>query len=321
MEQTENIQRRVSETGAGLRRVLDDLTVIIPTVGRPILQRCLQSIANGTVLPTRIIAIDQGDNPVVGDWLHSLEEIGLETFHLRSTERSPASARNRGIEQVQTAFVAAVDDDCTVEKDWLEKMETRLRQNPTAIITGRLEPAGDGIPPTVVTSAVPCLYRRPSVRILSPLASANMGFALRTALHIGPFDENLFTAEENDWAYRALRCGVPIVYAPEVAVYHFHWRDKSQTAAVYRAYASGQGVFYGKHLRRGDGFMLLRTAFSLYIGVKSVIIGGLNYDYGRRADGYTRLTGLLSGLIAGLRGKSLSQRSLSDNKVSSGSRS
>src|SRR5690242_876708 len=100
-----------AQTGGESRRLLDDLTVIIPTVGRPILQRCLQSIASGTVLPARIIVIDQGENPLVAEWVHSLEGMGLETFHLRSPERSPASARNRGIEQVQTRFVAAIDDD------------------------------------------------------------------------------------------------------------------------------------------------------------------------------------------------------------------
>lgn len=321
MEKTESSQRRFAERGRESRRVLDDLTVIIPTIGRSILQRCLQSIADGNVLPVCIIVIDQGDNLEVADWLRSIDAIGLETFHLRSTERSPASARNLGIEQVQTPFVAAIDDDCVAGKDWLEKMEIRLHQNPTAIVTGRLDPAGDGIPPTIVTSGVPRLYRRYSVRNLSPLASANMGFALRTARDIGPFDGNLFTAEENDWAYRAFRAGVPILYAPEIVVYHIHWRDKTQMAAVYRAYEWGQGVFYGKYLRRGDWSMLLLTAISLVRGMRSLIIGVLKNDHGRRAKGYARLTLLLSGLIAGVRGKGLAQMSLSDRKVSSGSRS
>ena len=321
MEQAENSQGRISETGAKSRRILDDFTVIIPTVGRPILQRCLQSIADGSVLPARIIAIDQGDNPAVADWLHAVEAIGLETLHLRSTERSPASARNRGIDQVQTRFVAAIDDDCVAEKDWLEKMEPRLRQNPTAIITGRLEPAGDGIPPTVHTSVNPCVYHRPSVRNLSPLASANMGFALRTALAIGSFDEDISPAEDNDWGYRALRLGIPIFFVPAIVVYHVHWRDKTQMAAVYRAYAWSQGAFYGKHLRRGEWSMLIRTAISLFRGVRSLIFGIWNNDYDRCVDGRARLYFLLPGVIAGMRGLGFSRMSLSDRSTSSATRS
>jgi GT2 family glycosyltransferase len=282
--------------------VVNDITVIIPTVGRPILQKCLQSISDGKVLPTRIIAIDQGDNLEVADWLGNIEATGLDTLHLRSTERSPGSARNRGIEQVQTPFVAAIDDDCIAEKDWLETLEIRLHKNPMAIITGRLEPAGGGIPPTIVTSNVPRIYSHPSIRIPSPLASANMGFALHTAQQIGPFDEDLSSAEENDWAYRALRAAIPILYAPEIVVYHVHWRDKSQLDAAFQVYAWGQGAFYGKHLRRGDLSMVLRTALSLYRGARSLYYGTMNNDYRQRTQGYASITRLLPGLLAGLRG-------------------
>jgi glycosyltransferase involved in cell wall biosynthesis len=302
MEQVDQSQQRAIDAGGEARLVLEDITVIIPTVGRPILEKCLQSIASGTVLPACLIVVDQGENPAVAGWLQPLDVLGLKTVHLRSAERSPASARNRGIEQVQTSFVAAIDDDCIAEKDWLQKMEGQLRQNPTVIVTGRLEPAGDGIPPTVVTSAVPCLYTRPSVRVHSPLATANMGCALSTALRIGPFDGHVSPAEDNDWAYRALKMGIPILYAPELVVYHFHWRDKAQLAAVYRAYAWSQGAFYGKHLRRGDWSMLLRTGFSLFRGMRSLVSGIWEKDYGRRANGYARLTLLVPGLVAGLRG-------------------
>lgn len=291
-----------AEMARGSGRVLDNITVIIPTVGRPILRRCLEGIANGTVWPARIITIDQGNNPLVTDWVRRVEALGLETFHLVSSGRSPGSARNCGIEQVQTRFVAAIDDDCVPERDWLEKMEPRLLQNPNAIVTGRLLPAGNGIPPSIVTSISPCVYQRPSLRNLSYIASANMGFALRTARDIGPFDGAMSAAEDNDWAYRGLRAGVPIIYAPEIVVYHVHWRDKTQMAAVYRAYAWSQGAFYGKHLRRGDWSMLVRTAFSLFRGVRSVMVGTLNKDYDRRVDGCARLNLLLPGVIAGFRG-------------------
>ena len=60
----------------------------------------------------------------MADWLSSLNVLGLRTLHLRSMERSAASARNRGIERVESSLVAAIDDDCVVEKDWLEKMES-----------------------------------------------------------------------------------------------------------------------------------------------------------------------------------------------------
>jgi GT2 family glycosyltransferase len=302
MTQTEVPTSRVGETGAQSPPVAVDITVVIPTVGRPMLAKCLQSIASGTQWPKRIVVVDQGESGAVVDWLRALEAIGLEICHVISPQRSPASARNRGIDQATTPFVAAIDDDCVAANDWLERMVGCLRQNPTAIITGRLEAAGEGRPPTIVTSMVPCVYTRPSLRIHSPLASANMGFAQETARRIGPFDEQLAEAEDNDWAYRALRAGIPIVYAPELVVHHYPWRDSDQLTAAYRAYAWSQGVFYGKHLRRGDWTMAVRAALSLYRGARDLFAGVMGNNDRRRVNGRARMTRLVPGLVAGLRG-------------------
>lgn len=283
------------------RLVLDDFTVVIPSVGRPLLRRCLQSIARGSVWPDSIIIIDQGDNPEVADWLREPGATGLKIRHLRSAERNPASARNTGIEAANTTFVAALDDDCVAESDWLEKMAGVLRENPALIVTGRLESAGEGIPPTLVTSKNPRLYSRPSIAFSSPLASANMGFALSTARRIGPFDTALLAAEENDWAYRALCSGIPILYDPELVVYHVPWRDKKQMAATYRLYARTQGEFFGKHLRRGDGSMILRFGLSWIRGGRSLLGGFFQGDQDRISRGLAKLTRLLPGLVAGWR--------------------
>ncbi len=301
-----NLQRNMPEMELESRRVLDDITVIIPTVGRAILQKCLQAIAEGTVLPACIIVIDQSDNLLVADWLNNLRKLGLDVRHLVSRERGPASARNLGLENVQTPFVAAIDDDCIAEKKWLEKMEMRLHQTPDVIVTGRVEPAGDGIAPTVVTSDVLKIHHRPSVRIPSPLTSGNMGFALRAARSIGFFDTGLITAEDNDWAYRALRADIPILYAPDVIVYHFHWRNKAELAATYRSYAWGQGAFYGKHLRKGDWSMIARVALSLFRGLRDLFYGVMTNDQSRWLNGSARVTWLIPGLVAGLRGLSSS---------------
>ena len=284
-------------------RIIGDLTLFVPTVGRLELHTCLQAIARGTAWPAQIIVVDQGENPAVAEWLRQASAGGLATLHLTSSQRSPASARNQAIERVATTFAAAIDDDCVPAVDWLEEMESCLRRNPQALVTGRCLPGGDGIAPTIVTSTVPHIHTRPSLRTLSPLASGNMGFALATARRIGPFDESLAQAEDNDWSYRALRAGIPIVYAPEVVVNHVHWRNDDQLAAVYRAYARSQGAFYGKHIRRGDWWMVLRAADHVLRNGHALLLGLLTNDSAKRASGYTRITHLLSGIFAGLRGR------------------
>jgi len=301
MHDTEISAAALEALNMTLRPVLKNVTVVIPTLGRPTLLMCLREIAKGTVWPARIVVVDQGRNTAVVDWLHCLRQLGIKTTHVRSTQRSPASARNVGILNAHTAFIAAIDDDCLANEDWLEKMDRCLGQYPTAIITGRVNPANAEHVPSTVTSDAPVIYRRPGLRRCGNIASGNMGFALHIAQRIGPFDEDLLAAEDNDWAYRALRAGIPIVYAPEVIVCHQHWRDKAQLTATYRTYAWSEGAFYGKHLRRGDWLMALRAALYFARGVRLWMRGTVFADYGRRASGRARVTHLLPGLIAGLR--------------------
>ena len=68
----------------------------------------------------------------------------------------------------------------------------------------------------------PAIYTSPLLDgdVLFP---PNMGFAVRLLNRIGWFDEHpsLATAgEDNEWAHRALRAGVTIVYEPTVVVGH-----------------------------------------------------------------------------------------------------
>lgn len=293
-------------------QVSPDFTVIIPTIGRPILQECLQCILYGSMLPGYVVIVDQGNNPEVEGWIEKANSLGPALVYVKSSGRSPSSARNQGMECVQSSFVVAIDDDCLAASDWLEKMTFYLRRDPHSIVTGRVEPAGDGLPPTVVMDDASQIIRKPSLRITSPLSTGNMGVSTALARQIGAFDENLFTAEDIDWAYRALRMGIPIFYAPDVIVRHYHWRDRGQTAVNYQAYAAGLGAFYGKHLRRGDWSMAMRILLALYRGVKSLVSGWVKHDEDQYLVGLARMTQFLPGLAYGFRGISSQGRKSPD---------
>ncbi len=285
-----------------MRDHLDGFTVVIPTLGRDSLASCLQSVVSGTVLPGRMVVIDQGNNPAIAAWLDGVRELGIEVNHVFAERRGVAAARNRGLAHVETRFMAGIDDDCVADENWLAVLARQLVDTPDAVVTGRVN-AGDhaGYTPATVTSPRPEVFRRPSIRTSSHVASGNMGFSMAVARRIGPFDPHLPAAEDNDWGYRALRAGIPIVYNPEMIVTHLDWRDKSQLMAVYRTYAWGQGAFYGKHLCRGDWSMLPRVAIHLWRGARAWAQGALRGDYERYADGATRLTRVLPGVLAGCR--------------------
>ena len=59
---------------------------------------------------------------------------------------------------MRTPYAAVTHDDCRVRTDWLERLTARLARVGDAIVTGRVEPEGDGIVLTVKTADEPAVY-------------------------------------------------------------------------------------------------------------------------------------------------------------------
>jgi GT2 family glycosyltransferase len=154
----------------------------------------------------------------------------------------------------------------------------------------------------VVISQTPAIYRKPRLKFDS-LSGGNMGTSMAVIEQVGVLDEdpNLRTAEDGEWAYRALKAGVPIIYAPEVAVRHFGWRDKSERSNQYQEYARSHGGFYGKYLRKGDWFIALRAMLHYVRAFRRWMFGIVTGDQELVINGRAYLTGLLPGIVAGLK--------------------
>lgn len=280
----------------------EDISVVIPTVGRPILQKCLESISEGRELPSQVIVVDQSSNPEMRGWLKGLRDKGVDAIHFPSRQTGRAAAVNRGIECVKTEFIAITDDDCRVAHDWIQNIRAHLTADPHTVITGRVEAAGEEEVPMVVTSMSPATYSRPRLKFDS-LSGGNMGVSLAVIQRVGLLDEDavLRCSEDGEWAYRALRAGVRIRYAPDVAVRHYGWRDRGARVKQYRDYAISIGGFFGKYLRRGDWFIGLR-AVVLYLRELRRLLRAL---VTRRAEdlrmSWACLRWLPTGILAGLR--------------------
>lgn len=275
--------------------------MIVPTVGRPVLRSALGSIAVGSHWPSRLIVVDQSDGDLVLGLVDRLRKEGLPIDHVVASRRGVAAGRNRGIERVATRWFAINDDDQLVADAWLRLLHLRLEDNPRAVVTGMVAPAAPGVPSST-TDDVPAVHTRPMLH-RDPLFAGNMGTSVTVIEEVGLFDESppLDGAEDNDWGYRALRCGIPIIYAPEVRVDHLDWRDPAEIAMTYRRYARAQGAFYGKHLRGVDPFIACRAGRDLLRGPWLLLRAAVarNPDLGML--GRAEITGILPGIIAGLR--------------------
>jgi GT2 family glycosyltransferase len=282
--------------------VLADLSVAIPTLGRPILAESIAAIADGDAWPSEVIVVHQGDDPEVDRRLDEFRQRGLRIRYIRSAERGRARGVNRGIEAASTRFVAITDDDCLAAPDWVVRMRARLEAAPDRIITGRVDERGDE--PTVAARVTPHAWVVDRPRLGEDvLCGGNMGIARERFLALGKLDESpaMRTAEDCEFSYRALRAGTPIAYAPDVAVAHVGWRGGADRLAQYRSYARSHGGFYAKYLRRGDLFIVARVVVHHLRALRRWIAGRLTRDPERAVNGWAYLTGLLPGIVAGWR--------------------
>jgi GT2 family glycosyltransferase len=257
----------------------------------------------GSVWPGCLIVVEQGSSPEVANYLTRVQEIGVRVKHIRSNQRGRSAGINRGLEQVDTRFIAITDDDCFVDEQWLLTMINKLRLNPDAVITGRVEAAGEDMV-VVVTSVTPSVQYRPRLKFDS-MSGGNMGASRDTFRKVGLFEEDpvMATAEDAEWAYRALRKGISIRYEPDVVLAHFGWRDSDKRIEQYRGYALSHGGFYGKYLRRGDLFILARAAGHFGRALRRWVRGNVAGNPELAMLGKAYCLNLLPGIRAGMRSK------------------
>jgi GT2 family glycosyltransferase len=290
------------------RPILEDVSIVIPTLGRDILEQCIYQIVRASAWPGCLIIVNQGPTEKVDGWLQYLKSLGIRVKHLPSKQKGRSAGVNRGFEQVETRFVAVTDDDCFVDVDWLEKMTARLRGNPEAVVTGRVEAAGEDMI-VVVTSPQPATYYKPRLKFDS-MSGGNMGTSISVIKKVGLFDEDpcMQTAEDAEWSYRALRSGVSIIYDPEVCLWHYGWRDPAKRAEQYRHYALSHGGFYGKYLRKGDLFILLRLLLHFVRSLRRWIYGSKSGNVDLALLGRAYFLNMLPGIINGLRSRRVADR-------------
>lgn len=279
-----------------------DLTLLIPTLGRSLLRGTLESVLAGTAWPGQVVIVDQGRKAEIEALATEARARGLDVRYLPSNLTGKSAGLNQGIDQVRTRFIAITDDDCPVAPDWIAGMGRRLRRHEDAVVTGRAI-AGEGeVQLAVATSEVESIQRRPALSF-DRLTGANLGMSMDIARRIGPFAEDLSmrAAEDTEFAYRALRRGVPIVYAPELVVAHLGWRHEGAREDRYRDYAHSHGAFYGYYLRQGDWFILLRLTVHMARALRRWAGGSLRGDRDLAQNGKAYVTQLLPGIGAGWR--------------------
>jgi GT2 family glycosyltransferase len=275
------------------------VTVVLPTIGRPELARaCLDSLARCEPRADEILVIDSSEDHLVADVVADFREAGGRRIECRVP--GVGSAFNVGLREARHEIVLLTNDDCTVEPSWVERGLSHASRDPEVIVTGRVRPHGD---PAIVPSTIDDPVEREYFgEVAFVLYTQCMALHRSVLLEFGGFDGRIRpSAEDNDLSYRWLRAGLRILYEPDFVVWHHDWRTRAQLERLYVGYGIGQGMVYGKHLRRGELAVLPLLGATVYWSARAVIARLVRGGERRPDPRLGMLRGLPTGLVRGWR--------------------
>lgn len=210
------------------------VSIIVPTYnGRKKIGRCLRSLQNINYQKYEIIAVDDCSEDGTPDYINKY--FSRIKLILLSKNSGVAHARNEGMKKASGKYYCFVDDDNTVDPNFLMELVQTAESDRTIGFVGpkmlfynnpkKIMFAGSKI--NLLTSRTRYLGINETDRGQYDQAKEtdhipNVWLVKRHVIDmIGVIDERYITHyEESDWALRAKVAGFKIVYCPKSVVYH-----------------------------------------------------------------------------------------------------
>ncbi len=96
------------------------ISIAIVTKNRPVkLRRCLESILKQSMLPDVVIIVDNDTKKSAKKVAFSFRK-NLNLVYMVEPKPGVAQARNRVLVTCKTFYLGFVDDDCVLDKKWVE---------------------------------------------------------------------------------------------------------------------------------------------------------------------------------------------------------
>ncbi len=229
------------------------ITVIICTYNRPqLLKKTLQSLVSQSVGKNSffVLVIDNGYNDsaraIVANYNNQLNikyyfenKIGL------------SQARNRGIKESVTNYVAFIDDDSVADKDWLKNiLNDFLNMRPVpAAVGGRINVKYESDKPQWINHSLESflgrfdLGGRKKYLENDGLRGGNMAFVRKVLFEMGGFNtklgrvgNNLLSNDEELIFQKIRKKNLPVFYNPKILVWHKAHRERLRKKWFYRRY-------------------------------------------------------------------------------------
>ncbi len=288
----------------------DDITVVIPTVGRSsVLAHLVKELLYGTDRPAGVVVVDNGapgESSSLAQIRRDLSDAPVRV--VTTTRRGAAHARNLGAATVETPLVAFLDDDVTVDPGWVRGVLRGFgRDDRVGCVTGLIMPALLDSPAQVriqqfggfdkgTTARLFDLTEHATAHPLYPYLPGAYGsganFAMRREVfaELGGFDERLGpgtstrAGEDIDLLMRTVLGGHVLAYEPQALVLHHHRATDSELRSTVFGYGLGLGsVLWKQTAAKGTRRELVRRVPQ---GVRYLLDSGSPKNAHRRGTAY-----------------------------------
>ncbi len=226
-------------------------SIIIPTYNRPDkLNICLNSIAqlNYPVDQFEVVVVDDGS-------IEPLEVITdkfkqqLNLIYFKQENTGPAGARNKGVEIASNQYLIFTDDDCEMDKDFLQAIANIFQKYPEAILGGHtINSLKDNIYSQTSQDLINYLYQYYNSNYQKSQFFTSNNLALPTDIfkQIKGFDTTfpLAAAEDRDFCDRLFALDYPMIYVPEAIIYHQHFLTFKKFWRQHFNYGKGAKHFH-----------------------------------------------------------------------------
>jgi GT2 family glycosyltransferase len=226
--------RQASQPASASRfRSRVSLTVVVVNWnGGDLLIDCLERIRRQTVMPERIIVMDNGSADGSAARAGSIDGVHVQNLQANV---GFAAANNRALEGISTEYVALLNPDALAEPDWLERLLAAADAHPeVAAFASRQMVLGDdrtldGAGDVYHASGLVWRHRyRHRIcdddlierEVFSPCAAAAL-FRRDALRDVGGLDESYFCyVEDIDLGFRLRLAGHRCIYVPGAVVHH-----------------------------------------------------------------------------------------------------
>lgn len=183
------------------------------------IEECIHSLL-ALSYPQEKLEIIFVDNSSSDNTLHILNTYRNTLRILQEERKGPAAARNKGLFHATGEIIAFTDADCTVDKDWIQKIIVPLQDRQVGVVGGRIAAAR---PCNKIEEFGETIHdHEKAIRACTPpyVNTGNWASRLTVLKEVNGFDENLITGEDSDLSRRIYQAGYRLVYEPEAIVYH-----------------------------------------------------------------------------------------------------